>query len=353
MSEKFDGVRALWDHSQRTFVSRLGNRFQAPAWFTKDLPLNMTLDGELWGGHGSFQTTSGIVKTELDNIARRTIKPVSDDSWRALTYQIFDTPSHASEPFEKRMAILQDFMAELPPDQKTLRLVPQRLCTSREHLMSELKKVEKNSGEGLMLRQAESVYEGKRSKTLLKVKTFMDDECMVLDYTAGKGKHAGRVGALVCLMRDGRLVVLGSGLDDHVRENPPEKGTIVTFRYMGLTQGGVPRFATYMGERVDFDPEADASKEGGGGVVGALKERPSRKKASQKLKKGGISASEPQSADAGSPAPKGKKKARKSDKLVDAEAVSITDAANAPNAPATKSTSKRKKAADGAPILLV
>src|SRR5262249_996536 len=45
MSEKLDGVRAYWDGE--AFVSRLGNRFVAPDWFTADLPAD-TLDGELW-----------------------------------------------------------------------------------------------------------------------------------------------------------------------------------------------------------------------------------------------------------------------------------------------------------------
>src|SRR5690349_17670486 len=35
MSEKLDGIRAYWDGE--AFVSRLGNRFLAPAWFTRDL----------------------------------------------------------------------------------------------------------------------------------------------------------------------------------------------------------------------------------------------------------------------------------------------------------------------------
>jgi DNA ligase 1 len=45
MSEKLDGVRAFWDGKQ--FLSRLGNRYHAPAWFTEGLPLE-PLDGELW-----------------------------------------------------------------------------------------------------------------------------------------------------------------------------------------------------------------------------------------------------------------------------------------------------------------
>ncbi len=40
----------------------------------------------------------------------------------------------------------------------------------------------KAEGEGLMLREANSFYENRRSNSLLKVKTFYDDEAVVLGY---------------------------------------------------------------------------------------------------------------------------------------------------------------------------
>src|SRR5688572_11267334 len=52
MSEKLDGVRAYWDG--RRFLSRLGNSYNAPEWFTKGLP-ETPLDGELWVGRKRFQ----------------------------------------------------------------------------------------------------------------------------------------------------------------------------------------------------------------------------------------------------------------------------------------------------------
>ena len=54
MSEKLDGVRAYWDGAQ--FLSRQGNRYHAPDWFTAGLP-DEPLDGELWLGRKKFQRT--------------------------------------------------------------------------------------------------------------------------------------------------------------------------------------------------------------------------------------------------------------------------------------------------------
>jgi DNA ligase-1 len=51
-------------------------------------------------------------------------------------------------------------------------------------------------GEGLMLRDPDSLYENRRSSSLLKVKTFYDDEAEVLGYKPGTGRCQGMVGAL-------------------------------------------------------------------------------------------------------------------------------------------------------------
>jgi DNA ligase 1 len=47
-----------------------------------------------------------------------------------------------------------------------------------------------------MLRDPESFYENRRSNSLLKVKTFYDDEAVVLGYKPGTGRCTGMVGAL-------------------------------------------------------------------------------------------------------------------------------------------------------------
>lgn len=44
------------------------------------------------------------------------------------------------------------------------------MCKSRDHLLETLKEVESDCGEGVMMREPGSEYEGKRSSSLLKVK---------------------------------------------------------------------------------------------------------------------------------------------------------------------------------------
>ena len=54
-----------------------------------------------------------------------------------------------------------------------------------------------------MLRQPGSSYEAGRSTTLLKVKTFHDAEGRVVEHMAGKGRHVGRLGAVVVELSSG------------------------------------------------------------------------------------------------------------------------------------------------------
>lgn len=102
-----------------------------------------------------------------------------------------------------------------------------------------------------MLRQPGSLYVVGRSPTLLKVKSFHDAEAIVTGYTAGKGRHKGVVGALEVELPNGIKFAVGTGLSDQDRRTPPPLKSKITFRYQELSDGGVPRFPSFVGVRHD------------------------------------------------------------------------------------------------------
>jgi len=102
-----------------------------------------------------------------------------------------------------------------------------------------------------MLREPGSFYERKRSKTLLKVKSFTDAEAIVIGYEDGVGKCIGKVGALNVRNKEGVKFSVGSGLNFETRKNPPPLGSKITYKYYGTTLDGKPRFPIYLGVRVD------------------------------------------------------------------------------------------------------
>jgi DNA ligase-1 len=237
LSEKLDGVRAYWDG--RIFLSRGGNRFHAPAWFTQGLPLE-PLDGELWIGRKRFQRTVSIVR-----------RHDATDLWNEVRFRVFDAPAHDGD-FESRLEMVHLVMQlQRPPFAQAH---PHRLCEGISHLQRALDSVESEGGEGLMLRRSRSLYEAGRSQTLLKVKTFHESEAEVTGYEAGAGRHQGRLRALLVKLPNGTRFCVGTGFTDAERSKPPVIGTIITFRYQELSDGGVPRFPSFVRVRADFEP---------------------------------------------------------------------------------------------------
>ena len=235
VSEKLDGVRAVWDGLQLRF--RSGKPIHAPAWFIAGLP-KQALDGELWLGRGSFERLSGIVRKET---------PV-DAEWRQVRYMIFELPG-ASGSFEERVAQIGQVVRQT--DVPWLQEIEQFSVVDRSSLQKRLSTVVKAGGEGLMLHRADAVYETGRSDTLLKLKPWLDAEAVVIAHHPGKGRNAGRLGALLVRTPEGREFTLGTGFSEMQRNNPPAVGATVTYRYRELTATGMPRFASFLRTRQD------------------------------------------------------------------------------------------------------
>src|SRR5262249_2513147 len=185
-----------------------------------ELPGNVALDGELWIGRGKFEETVSTVRSDTP-----------DDRWKNVRFMVFDAP-HAKGAFEKRTQFLR---ATLPETNQFVRVVAQERCQGVKHLLAERDRIVRLGGEGLMLRQPESQYEARRSPTLLKVRPYDEGEATVIACERGKGKYAGKLGALRVRADDGREFSIGSGLTDTQRQSPPPIGTVITYRFRGLT----------------------------------------------------------------------------------------------------------------------
>jgi DNA ligase-1 len=236
VSEKLDGVRALWDGNTLRF--RSGRPIAAPAWFLAGLPAT-ALDGELWGGRGSFERASGFVRKN---------SPV-DAEWHTLRYMVFDLPRDG-QPFAKRASRITDVIAMA--GQPWLQAVAQTTVPDAAALQTRLKEVLASGGEGLVLHRMDALWKPGRSDALSKLKPVPDEEGRVLEHIAGAGKYQGQMGALLLQAPDGQRFALGTGFSDADRTSPPAVGSMVTYRYRGRTASGLPRFASFVRVR---DPE--------------------------------------------------------------------------------------------------
>ncbi len=229
VSEKYDGIRGYWDGHQ--LVSRSGKSLNPPAWFTQAWPAQ-ALEGELWAGRGQFEQAASVVQQ----------KQASDDAWRAMRFMVFDAPT-PRKTFTERMGLYQGVVRQVSTP--WVQAVAQKHIESHAALKTLLHQTVQAGGEGLVLHRGGSLYQSGRNSDVLKAKLELDAEAKVVGHELGQGKHAQRTGALWVETPQGLRFKLGTGLTDAQRENPPAVGQWVTYRYRGLTDKGVPRFASF------------------------------------------------------------------------------------------------------------
>ncbi|MDD2658101.1 MAG: DNA ligase [Methylococcales bacterium] len=229
VSEKLDGVRARWDGTH--LISRSGKIFNAPEWFVRDFP-GEPLDGELWMGRGRYEDVVSAVQRQTPH-----------DGWKKIKFMVFDLPAQG-DTFTKRIEAMRQL-------KKTpyLDVIEQFRLASNKALMDKLDETSRQGGEGLMLHRQNALYHSGHSDDLLKVKPFEDAEALVIGYKPGKGQNIGMMGAMKVRIDNGKEFYIGSGFTQQQRKNPPPVGSLVTYRYQGFTQSGIPRFAVFMRQR--------------------------------------------------------------------------------------------------------
>lgn len=230
VSEKLDGVRAYWDGAR--LISRQGNVFVAPHWFIQDFP-EIPLDGELWMGRGTFDRLSGTVRRQVPE----------DAAWEEVRFMVFDAP-HMSVPFDERVVRLRALL-HTPPS-AYIANVPQFRVANSSQLMQHLDDVVAGGGEGLMLHRGAAHHHVGRTGHLLKLKPWLDAEAEVVMHLPGEGRNSGVMGAMLVRTEGGEYFRLGTGFTDAERADPPPIGSIVTYKYSGITPSGIPRFASFL-----------------------------------------------------------------------------------------------------------
>jgi len=238
ISEKLDGVRGHWDGHR--LWARSGAAIDPPRWFTAHWP-RQPLDGELWIARGRFDAVSTLVRTP----------GVAKAGWRQVHFMVFDLPADRGV-FEQRVLHMRTLGAGCGC--ATLWIIPQFRLHDRAQLDARLRAVVAAGGEGLVLQHRNARYTVGRSETLLKYKPHDDAEARVVAHTAGQGKYAGQLGALIVRRPDGLEFRIGSGFSDIERAHPPPVGSYVTYRFDGLTANGTPRFARFLRIRRDMPP---------------------------------------------------------------------------------------------------
>lgn len=227
MSEKLDGVRAIWTGSR--FISRNGNTFEAPQSVLQQMPAGVVLDGELYAGRGRFERTVGAVRR------------VRDADWSCLGFHAFDAPM-ATGGFCERLAYAAQFSGGF------ITVVDHSECRSADHAAAYMQSIVSAGGEGIMLRDPDMGYVQGRTAHLLKMKPIQQNEAVVVGHRPGAGALRGLLGALIC--KSGQHVFgVGTGFSDDQRRTPPAIGSTITYSCRGMTAAGLPRHPAFVAQR--------------------------------------------------------------------------------------------------------
>ena len=230
VSEKLDGLRAYWDGNH--LYSRFGNKIHTPDWFTDRWP-DTVMDGELWSNRGEFERIISCVRKTTPDVK----------CWRHLAFHVFDLPQNTAV-FDKRVNAMKSLTSHA--NTPYLKPVKQFRVANQSSLYALLDLVVEHGGEGLMLHHAQATYQVGRNQLLVKLKKHSDAEATVIGYVAGKGKYTNMLGALIVRTPEGLEFKIGSGFTDVQRAHPPALGETITYKYIGKTARGVPRFASFL-----------------------------------------------------------------------------------------------------------
>jgi len=200
------------------------------------------LDGELYN-HSLKEDFEKII-----SLARKT-KPKPEDleeSAQMVEYHVYDVITSEPMSYSERMHFIK---TELGFNNPMIQIVPSFIVNDTEEVEEKLGEYLEKGYEGQMLRVDKAPYEPKRSKNLIKHKTFQDEEFKLVDIIEGKGNWQGYAKRIEIQHPDGSTQHAGMrGTFDFAKKLLEEKDEYldgksqVTIRYQDKTSDGKVRF---------------------------------------------------------------------------------------------------------------
>ena len=206
-----------------------------------DVYPDMILDGELYADKfaNDFNKIVSLVKKS---------KPTDADlkeSKKNIQYWIYDLPDNNIQ-FGDRCDRLHNLFNTFDSFSKHCIEVETTLCMSEDDVMDLYEGYVDAGFEGQMLR-LNGKYENKRSKNLMKHKSFIDEEYTIKGIVEGEGNRTGTAGYMVFETADGKPFKSNvKGTWEETAEMLKNKKKLIgkqaTIKYFNLTPDGIPRF---------------------------------------------------------------------------------------------------------------
>ncbi len=251
---KLDGVRCVI--TKEGMFSRKRKQFSSCPHIWNELKIlfdnipNLKLDGELY---------SHDFKDDFENIisaVRKTSEKASEDDLKFqenISFFIYDIPSifnlNENDPFNVRHNLFNSVFEKYKNNLKHIKVLETFYIHKENEINNFHDNFVSNGYEGLMIRNSNAPYEGKRTHNLLKVKIFKEEEFEITKVNEGDGGLSGHAATFTFVMPDGKVFdAKMEGSFDRLKwiyQNPQEVvGKMGTVKYFKLTKRGVPKFGT-------------------------------------------------------------------------------------------------------------
>lgn len=243
MQPKLNGVRSIahWKDGKVHLLTRGGKTWLLPH-ISKELEgvlgKDMFLDGELY--------IHGMALQDINKLVRRS-KTLHPEAYK-VEFHVYDCGS-TTEPdqliWAYRKRLLVNFFEDNPNLTKIIHVIDVA-CSSEDEVYAKQNEFIANGYEGAVVRLQNGVYRlGYRSKDLLKVKSFVDDEFKVVGFTSGRGKFENLV-IFICETKSGddtfEVVPRGTAEERNAMLVEGDKyiGQMLNVRYAELTTKNKP-----------------------------------------------------------------------------------------------------------------
>jgi len=254
---KLDGARCIAIKSNAEGVklySRTGKETNTVPHINFEL-MQIMRDGEIWDGElyehdADFNDSVGSLRATVNTNSNATAK---------IKYWVYDCPrieelkeeagfAARYQRLERRIQTLSNVRSR-PMD---VVLVPTHEVFNADAIPALHKQYTADAYEGVMVRQKNMKYTQKRTNTLLKYKTFKDEEFICIGYEEGKASKAGMVGAFILKIENEaypnrnsfKAGLIGTEVYSKDLFEHPEKfmNKPITIQYFSKSKYGIPRF---------------------------------------------------------------------------------------------------------------
>ena len=265
---KMDGLRAHFTLRENDVLirTRNGNVVDDGGFFHKPA-LELMRTGETWDGEIvciNKETGAYLSRKESNGILNKAIRgTISDKEIQQMRAVVWDIPSLRESYYNRLHELFQRFETE---SFGIFRIIESNMVNSFDEVGVLYDDQIRMGHEGLVVKDPNAFWEGKRSNSIVKMKEILDCDLQVIGWEEGTGKNKGRMGNLICSTSDGLLVTsVGTGFSDKQREEFTEDfvmNKIAALKYNEIIKAKnsdtyslfLPRFIEFRDDKDEADP---------------------------------------------------------------------------------------------------